>query len=634
VSASHSWAEDADAFKFFAEEAHVVTAARRPQTASEAPLSVEVITAEDIRESGAVHIWDLFRFRAGIDVLENRESKAGNRAIVAIRGLPANFVDNLQVLIDGRSVYNIDYGGVLWEQLPVQLQDIERIEIVRGPSSALFGSNAGSGVINIITKKPAEKSGVGGEASFLAGSEGGNRHLSRTDGAVEQTEGSFRYRVSGTHQTEDGFPDASGGRANDYVYSNKGNFRGIWTESPAASLELFSGGSWDTTGIPTTVAPNDAQSQINSHFEMARWNQAFPGGSDADIFVSRSEEWRKLDPAFGGFDDPTPAAEVDAHVVQYDVEAQHRIDLLDGRLRSVYGGNWRLALADSDQRYAGAPKQQDRTARGFASTTYQASDALAAFAAVSLEDSDYAGLQPAYQITLTRSLAENQSLRASNSLASAQPSAFKLHADNQTSSTTAIVGNPEAAAEKLTNYELGYIGNFLGKHLTAEVNAYYQRNRDVSSLVPVGQAGALTISSYLTNDETISRGGEAKLTYRWSRPETVYVNYAYESITSWTASPLEQRGTPPHKFNLGGTTSLTHGFSASTNVGWTDAYVGGNPVLVCVKANWRLDGRLAYDYKRFEFFVAGQNLAQPAHQVEYSGLTVPRTVYGGLSAKF
>jgi iron complex outermembrane recepter protein len=632
ATAAPSRAQDSDAFEFFSEEADVVTASRRPQAPTEAPLSVEVITAEDIRASGAVHIWDLFRFRAGITVLENRDSKVGNRAIVAIRDFPANFVDNLQVLIDGRSVYSIDTGGVMWEQLPVQLQDIERIEIVRGPNSALFGSNAGSGVVNIITKKPSGDSAAA--ASFLAGSEGGNRHLSRTDGAVEHSAGPFSFRVSGTHQTEDGFPDASGGRGNDYVFSNKGNFRGIWNASPDASLELFSGGSWDTTGVPTTVLPNNAQSAVRSHFEMAKWNQKLPGGADWDIFVSRSEEWRALDPDFGGFNDPTSASEVDSHEVKFDVEAQHHVDLFEDRLRTVWGGSWNLDTAQSDQRYAGAPKQQDRTVRGFTSATFEAADAWTAFGAVSLEDSDYAGLQPAYQVALSRALGENQSLRLSQARSPAQPSAFKLHANNQTSATSAVVGNPATAAEQLTNVEFGYIGDFLDKSLRAEANAYYQRNHEVASLVPAAQNGPVSIRSYVVNDETIARGVEAKLAYHWSRAGSIYANYTFESMTSWTASPVEQRGTPVHNVNFGGTTSLTHGFAASANAGWNDAYIAGSPVLVAVNAYWQLDARLAYDYKRFEFFVAGQNLTRPTHQVEFSGLEVPRTIYGGLSAKF
>lgn len=627
-----AWAQDDDAFKFFREEATVVTAARRPQATSKAPLSVEVITADDIRDSGALHIWDLLAFKAGIQVLENRESKVGNRAIVAIRGFPRNFVNDLQVLVDGRSVYDIDNGGVLWEQLPVQLQDIERIEIVRGPNSALFGSNAGSGVINIITKKPGEK--TGGSASFVYGSEGGSRRLSRTDGAVEASAGSFHYRVSGTHQTEDGFPGASGGAGNDYVYSNKGAFRGLWDASPSSSLELFSGGSWDTNGVPPSVLTGDAESRVRSHFEMARWTQRLSGGSDAEAFVSRSEEWRRLDPAFGGFNDPSPAATVDAREVQYDAEAQHHVDFLDERLLSVYGGALRWAEAYSDQRYAGAPRQTNRTERGFVSATFHATDALTAFAAVSLGKSDYGGLQPAYLLTLSRSLGENQSLRVSNALSPAQPSAFKLHANNQTSATSAVLGNPALPPEKVTNTELGYTGRFLETRLAAEANVYYQHARDVASLIRTGAAGPVVIRSYVTNDETIARGVETMLSYFWSRTESLYANYTFESITSWTAAPLEQRGTPAHNVNLGGTASLGRGFSASANAGWTDAYIGGDPITRSVNAYWRLDARLAYDYKAFQLFVAGQNLTRPTHQSEFNGPAVPRTVYGGLSARF
>ena len=631
AGAGRARAEDADAFKFFAEEAPVTTASRRPQAPRETPLSVEVITAEDIRNSGAIHIWDLFRFRAGITVFENQEPKVGNRAIVAIRDFPANFVDDLTVLIDGRNVYNIDNGGVLWEQLPVQLQDIERIEIVRGPSSAIYGSNAGSGVINIITKKPGEK--TSGSASFLAGSEGGDRRLSRTDGALESGAGDFRFRVSGTHQTEDGFPTPSGGAGNDYVFSNKGNFRGLWDASPDANLELFSGGSWDTTGIPDTVAPNDAESRIRSHFEMAKWNQTLPGGSNADVFISRNEEWRAVDPEFGGINNPSPQGIVNAREVQYDVEAQHAFDLLDGRLRSVYGGNWRLALAYSDQRYAGAPRQEDRTARGFVSTTYQATDSLTAFGAVSVEDSDYGGVQPAYQVSLSQTLAEGQSLRLSSAYSTAQPSAFKLHANNQTSSTMLIVGNPAVPAEKLNNIEAGYIGEFLSRRLKAEANVYYQHDRDVSNLVQTGTSGPVTVRSYVTNDEIIERGVESKLTYRWSRTDSVYANYSYENITNWTGSLMTQQGNPANSVNFGGALSLGRGFSASTNVGWNDHYKGGDAVAD-IAAYWRLDARLAYAYKAFEVFVAGQNLTRPTHQTEFNGLPVPRTVYGGVSAKF
>jgi len=75
----------------------------------------------------------------------------------------------MQVLVDGRPVYNPLLGGVYWKSLPVQIQDIDRIEIVRGPNAVLYGSNAGLGVINVITKKPR---GTGGKAEAWGGTQG------------------------------------------------------------------------------------------------------------------------------------------------------------------------------------------------------------------------------------------------------------------------------------------------------------------------------------------------------------------------------------------------------------------------------------------------------------------------------
>ena len=146
-------AED-EAVEFFQQEANVVSASKREQPIHQAPATVDVITSEDIRASGAVDLWDVLRFRTGVQVGSTRSSTTGERAIVSIRGFPRSTVSDLQVLVDGRSVFSALRGQVLWSQIPVQLQDIERIEIVRGLDAALYGSNAALGVINIITKKP------------------------------------------------------------------------------------------------------------------------------------------------------------------------------------------------------------------------------------------------------------------------------------------------------------------------------------------------------------------------------------------------------------------------------------------------------------------------------------------------
>jgi iron complex outermembrane receptor protein len=150
---------DAGAFDFFLKEAEVVTASRRAQKISDSPVAIDVITREEIAASGARDIWDLLRFKVGMDV-EQASSIDGNVAEVNVRGLPGEFSQSLQVLIDGRSVLSASNSGVYWEDLPVSLDDIERIEIVRGPNSPLFGANAGQGVINIITIKPGDGDGA------------------------------------------------------------------------------------------------------------------------------------------------------------------------------------------------------------------------------------------------------------------------------------------------------------------------------------------------------------------------------------------------------------------------------------------------------------------------------------------
>src|SRR5690349_2147283 len=116
--------ESTDAFEFFQEEAKVVTASRREQSIKDVPVAVDVITAEEIHASGATNIWDLMRFRVGIDALDMR-SVDGRRGIVSVRGIPQEFVHNLQVLLDGRSVYEPISGGVHWDQLPINLEDID-----------------------------------------------------------------------------------------------------------------------------------------------------------------------------------------------------------------------------------------------------------------------------------------------------------------------------------------------------------------------------------------------------------------------------------------------------------------------------------------------------------------------------
>ncbi|WP_183359052.1 TonB-dependent receptor plug domain-containing protein [Geomonas limicola] len=133
----------------------VVSASRKTQALSEVASAVFVITQEDIRHSGATTIPDLLRMVPGVQVA----SMDGNDWAVSVRGFNGIFANKLLVMIDGRTVYTPLYGGVFWDVQDTLLENIERIEVIRGPGSTMWGANAVNGVINIITKSARDTQG-------------------------------------------------------------------------------------------------------------------------------------------------------------------------------------------------------------------------------------------------------------------------------------------------------------------------------------------------------------------------------------------------------------------------------------------------------------------------------------------
>jgi outer membrane receptor for ferrienterochelin and colicin len=133
-------------------EETVVTASKTAQSPLDAPNSTSIITEQDIRLSGITNIPELMRRLAGVDIME----VTGAQTEISMRGFNQRLSNKVLVLIDGRSFYVDLLGSTIWSTLPVGVEDIERIEVVRGPGSALYGADAFNGVINIITKAPGK----------------------------------------------------------------------------------------------------------------------------------------------------------------------------------------------------------------------------------------------------------------------------------------------------------------------------------------------------------------------------------------------------------------------------------------------------------------------------------------------
>ncbi len=144
----------------------ILSATRLAQPRNEAPNSVTIIDRKTIRNSGFKEIPDLLRLVPGMVV----SLETGNRWSVSYHGLNDQFSRRMQVLIDGRSVYDPLFSGPDWSDITIDIDDIERIEVVRGPNSAIYGSNSFLGVINIITSDPSEHTGL--SARLREGSNG------------------------------------------------------------------------------------------------------------------------------------------------------------------------------------------------------------------------------------------------------------------------------------------------------------------------------------------------------------------------------------------------------------------------------------------------------------------------------
>ena len=194
----------------------ITSVSKEEQPLSRTAAAVFVITQEDIRRSGATNIPDLLRMVPGLEVAQIDS----NTWAISSRGFNLQFANKLLVLIDGRAVYTPLFGGVYWDTQDVPIEDIDRIEVIRGPGGTVWGANAVNGVINVITKKASETQ----DALLTAGG-----------GTLEQGFGTVQYggtittntsyRVFTKYLNDGHFPDLSGQNADDGWHLLHGGFR-------------------------------------------------------------------------------------------------------------------------------------------------------------------------------------------------------------------------------------------------------------------------------------------------------------------------------------------------------------------------------------------------------------------------
>ncbi len=623
IASSPAHAVD-DAFDFFREEAKVYTASRRPESSWRAPMAVDVVTAAEIEAYGHNNLADILRFRAGIDVIDGR-SADGNRAIVSARGFTRDFVAEMQVLIDGRSVYSPLLGGVYWTGMPVQIQDIARIEIVRGPNAALYGSNAALGVINIITRKPGTAAAGGVSAR------GGNRVLASSEFA-ERGVPLAGLRLSHSYEEAPGNPPPNGvGESNDFFHSHKLNMRARLNPDIATEIEFMSGASWQTLGVPGF--PVNTRADNRDEFELLRVVRDLSAAESVEVSVSHSEFNISLDRFF--------LAPIDVRVYQYDAEILHHLEWGPETIHSVMGASWRLSGTYSDKLFAGRPASKNEIVRGFTHHSAQLTDALTVVAGVSLERSDVGGLQPAGQSAVLYSPRENHAFRISYARAPTIPPLFNKYGNFSLSATTSFLGNSDLAPQQLSSWETGWTHRALEGALKSNITLYYMEIKD-RIFQHVQSLGPPRLIVYDSRNRAAARGVELSEEYAFAPGRVIFANYTFEKISDDqgidAAGTNLRKGTPLHKVNLGGRALLVRGLAASALLGYKDAYDANSTTRGTRRSigrSFRLDARLSWMPRLdWEFSIAGKDLIQPYRVESSDGTSSPRRYEFGISKRF
>lgn len=250
----------------------VTTQNKEPEQVWETPAAISVLTQQDIRRLGATNIPDLLRMLPGVFV----GTVNSNYSAVGIRGFTSNFSKGLLMLIDGRSVYTPLFGGVYWQVQDLVLEDIDRIEVIRGPGGSVWGENAVNGVINIITKKSQDTHGA--LSTTIAGNLEHYNGEAQYGGAAGKN---FSYRIFAKGFLRRAEIHPQGENDYDAWHMARGGFRADWTPNHRDQL-LIEGDIYKGTNGRRSQG-YDTDDPVSGGNVLARWSRKM--GSESNFYV-------------------------------------------------------------------------------------------------------------------------------------------------------------------------------------------------------------------------------------------------------------------------------------------------------------------------------------------------------------
>ena len=624
----------------------VTSVSRKEQKLSRTAAAAYVISQEDIRRSGATNIPDVLRMAPGVDVAQID----ANTWAISIRGFNDQYANKVLVLIDGRTVYTPISSGVYWDQLDVPLEDIDRIEITRGPGGTVWGANAVNGVINIITKSADVTQGV--TVSAGGGSQGAARGLAQYGGMIGQ---GGTYRVFGDYSNQGNLPASNGtSAAADGWHMSHGGFRSDWKIASTDSLTVQGDFIQTSEGetlvnavfanqLPLQKTINDPIATDSGNL-LARWSHKLANGSDTSLQIYFDRYNRDQAGGHEALDN-------------LDVDFQHHLTL-GTRHDIVWGAGYRLT---SDSEGAGfsrtyvPPSRSTNLFSTFVQDEIGLSRSVWFTLGSKFEHNAYTGFEYEPSVKLLWQPTPRQAIWVSAARAIVQTSRIEANLLVDLAvfpipgggfGVAQTQGNPNSVAQQLYDFEVGY---------RIQVNKQFSLDIATFSNSFRNQAGVVAGTSYFTTDEGPPHV-VLPLVFQYGANAQTYGAEAFGTWTvtrRWKISPSlstihlradnsylveYEHNTPQVQAQIRSSIDLTRRLDWDVAM-WHIGRLrdGGDGA---VPAYNRVDTRLAWRIGEFtEISVVGQNLLTPRHAEFHDDFGLQRTlversVFGKVTWKF
>jgi iron complex outermembrane recepter protein len=627
----------------------ITTIGKRQQRVSQIPAAVYVITADDIARAGITSIPEALRLAPGVDVAQVDASTWA----ISIRGFNSVLSNKLLVLVDGRSVYSSIFTQVYWTDLDLPLDDVERIEVIRGPGAALWGANAVNGVINIVTRNAHDT--LGKRLALEAGSHDqaiADARYGKELGRDAAFRISSRYALRGTDDS------LEGGDAHDRWDLQRASLRGDWNYGSRDSFNLdgdtYQSGGGETFAEPVFGPPYSvAENSLTLHSGgslLLRWNHETAAGSRivGQVYYDDSHQFQS---GSGSATDKT---------LDFDF---HEENHLSKRHDVLWGLGFRYIRENTTNSSTTSYIPNDKTLKLFSGFGQDEVSLLPnrlwLTIGTRLEDDPYTGIEIQPDLRLLWAPNQRQSVWAAVSRAVRTPAAFERrgHAvaaavPGQGGLLTLLIlnGSSQTVSEDLVAYEVGY--RFQTKRrFSLDLTSFYDVYQHLTSIdsgtpfpatspAPFHIVVPLFIGNAINGD---SEGSELAATFAatpWWKLSGSYSWFrflAHQNPAAPTATSTFGVGTDPeHQFQLHSYFSLRHHVDFDTS-----AYSVTTLPSLQVPNYVRLDAHIAWSpAERLKLSLGLQNLLSPRH-LEFKdpilpviSAEVPRSFYGKVEWEF